>query len=135
MEWLWVLAAALASWLGCVLFQACRAVVKGRGDPEGTVFLLMGNQAEVAEWFLRMVYRSEGILTGRLALAVGAEGRADDTARIVEIMSRQKGFRLVGPGEGPGSGPGQPERIWFIDVRGMNTRDLLKGPLNVLAAL
>lgn len=133
MEGLWLLSAVLACWLGCTLYRAFRELKRGRAGPEGTVYLLMGNQAGVAEWFLRGVCRCGGILAGRLEVAVEAGGE-DDTAGIARIMTRQKGLLLAAPGEGPG-GAGQPGRVWVFDVREAGTVDLLKIHLNVMAAL
>ncbi|MCL6611460.1 MAG: hypothetical protein K6T66_07975 [Peptococcaceae bacterium] len=134
MAGLWVLAAALACWLGYTLYRAYRDLRAGREEPQGLIYLLMGNQADAAEWFLRNIYRSEGILAGRLAVAVEAEG-PDDTAGIVEILSRVKGFARVDPGNRPGTGEKRQEMVWFFDLRGMNACDLLRAPLNTLIAL
>ncbi len=135
MTWLLVLAGALACWLAYTLCRARAEIKRGREGPGGCVYLVMGGQAEVAEWFLRSVCLCDGILSGRLDVSVEAEGSGDDTAGIVEILSRGGGYSLAGPGVPPGSGDGCGERLWRFDVRGMNTTSQLEVPLKVLMAL
>lgn len=134
MAWLPVILAALALWLGYILYRARALVKEGRRPARGLVFVLMGNQAGSAEWFLRNLYRAEGLLTGRVAAAVAVEGTSDDTAGIVEIMSREKGFRIVQPGDWAALGRGGPPGIWYFDVRGFGIRQL-KAVLRSLRAL
>lgn len=132
--WLWVLAILYFCWLGYILCLAAVLINSGRPAAKGVVYVLMGNQAEVAEWFLRSMYRGEGILSGRLAVAVAAEGY-DDTAGIVEIMSREREFSVIKPEEFRGAGESGPPGSWLFDVRGLNTRESLEGPLNRLKTL
>ncbi|MHB8916617.1 MAG: hypothetical protein ACYC4H_01205 [Desulfocucumaceae bacterium] len=135
MDWLPVIAAALACWLANTLYQAWRLVKKGGPAAGGQVCVLMGNQAEVAEWFLRKVGRCEGLLSGRLSVVVAAERTADDTAGIVQIAARQGGFCLMDSTMWPERGWEVHPAAWFFDVRGMNSIDLLKIPLRGIMAL
>lgn len=135
MDWLPVIAAALACWLAYTLYQARLLLKKGRPAAGGQIWVLMGNQAEVAEWFLRRVGRCEGLLSGRLTMAVAAERTADDTAGIVEIATRQGHFCLMNSSGWPEAGWKEHPAAWFFDVRGLNSTDLLKIPLRGIMAL
>lgn len=135
MDWLPVIAAALACWLANTLYQAWLLVKKGRPAAGGKVCILMGNQAEVAEWFLRRVALCEGLLSGRLSVAVAAERTADDTAGIVQIAARQGGFCLMDSTMWPERGWEAHPAMGFFDVRGMNSIDLLKISLRGIMAL
>ena len=126
---------ALTCWLGVTLYQAYRSIERGRVDAVDLVYLFMGSQGDTAEWFLRSIYRSEGILTGRLAVMVETERAEDDTARIIEILSKSKGFSWVETGMEPDGGGDFGETAWYFDLRGINTIVLLKKPLNILMAL
>ncbi len=124
MSWLAVIVAALACWLGCILYAAVRKLKEGRRPAEKRVCLLMGEQAGVAEWFLRSVYSIEGVRTGRLAVTVAAVAASGDMAGILGILARQKGYCLAGPGPWPPPGPeGGPAGI-MLDVRGMDVPGL-----------
>lgn len=119
MAWLLVLLAALVCWLGYTIYLAVSLTRKGKTAVEGVVCVFMGSQAEVAEWFLWRVYGCEGIFTGRLAVAVAAECPDDDTALIVGVMSRKKGFSLINPEEWRRMGQDKALNPRVLDVRGM----------------
>ena len=138
---LWVLLTAFLFWLGYTLYLI-NTLLKSSGlIPHGLVCVLMGNQAGEAEWFIRSVCKCEGVLNGSLELAVAVDKKGDSTARIVEILSAEKDFFLVG-GYGTSGGYeylnrcGLSEAVnsWklgalVMDVRGMGMEDLIKGPL------
>lgn len=124
--------AALLCWLVHTMYSSVLLIRDGKSPAEGNVCIYMGNQAEVAEWFIRSVCRSEGFLAGRLELAVVLECPEDETFNIVKILSREKSFPLIAPGEWQGINRGNNLRAGSIDIRGMNNWELLKGPLNSL---
>jgi len=123
----WVISITFIFWLTYVAYILARS---DRMAVEGTVCILMGNQADVAEWFIRSVYKSEGILTGRLGVAVAVEGAEDDTSHIVKILSREKEFQLIDPGDWRGINRGSPVNPLKMDIRGMEKGELIRGPLN-----
>lgn len=124
MAGLLVLLAALVCWLGYTIYLAVSLTKKGKTAVEGMVCVLMGSQAEVAEWFLWRIYDCESIFTGRLAVAVATECQDDDTALIVGVMSREKGFSLINPEEWRRMGQEEGLNPWVLDVRGMSMGEL-----------
>lgn len=123
---LYILTAALLGWLAYTLYFTALLLRKGRDFAKGTVCVYMGNQADVAEWFIRSIYRSEGVLTGRLAVAVAVDCSGDDTGRIVSILSGEKEFSFYEGGELAKVCP------LVLDVRGMDKKALLLGPLRCI---
>lgn len=123
----WVISIAFIFWLTYVAYILAGS---DRMAVEGTVCILMGNQADVAEWFIRSVYKSEGILTGRLGVAVAVEVSEDDTSHIVKILSREKEFQLIDPGDWQGINRDSPVKPLKMDIRGMEKGELIRGPLN-----
>lgn len=123
---LYILTAALLGWLAYTLYFTALLLRKGRDFAKGTVCVYMGNQADVAEWFIRSIYRSEGVLTGRLAVAVAVDCPGDDTGRIVSILSGEKEFSFY---EGVELAKVCP---LVLDVRGMDKKALLLGPLRCI---
>lgn len=127
----WALFTATACWLAYTLYLTYMSLKNGRDPAGGTVCVLMADQAGLAEWFLRSVYRNGAVLTGRLSLVVAVE--ADDRAAgIVEILSEIKDFSVISPGEMPHSAEIQTGS-WVMDIRGMDMDQLRKGPLKNIA--
>lgn len=123
---LYILTTALLGWLAYTLYLTALLLRKGRETAGGTVCVYMGNQADVAEWFIRSIYRSDGVLAGRLDVAVAVECPGDDTGRIVRILSGEKEFSLFEGGELAKVCP------LVLDVRGMDKKALLVGPLKCI---
>lgn len=131
MFWPGVLVILCFCWVAYMFYLTAVFINRGRPAAEGAVYVLMGNQAEVAEWFLCRVYRNEGILSGRLAVVVAAEG-IDDTTAIVRIFFRKKSYLPAEPGECLVSRRVDSLKSLFLDVRGLNSCKLLEEPLDSL---
>ncbi|HBV96271.1 MAG: hypothetical protein JL50_02030 [Peptococcaceae bacterium BICA1-7] len=115
---LYILIAALLGWLAYTLYCAALLLGKGGGPAGGKVCVYMGNQDDVAEWFIWSIYRSDGVLAGRLDLAVAVECSGDDTGRIVRILSGEKEFSFYEGGDLSMVCP------LVLDVRGMDKKAL-----------
>jgi hypothetical protein len=122
-----ILVSALLFWLAYILYSSVLLIRNGKSAGD-TVCVYMGNQADVAEWFIRSIYRIDCVMAGRLEVAVAVEPSGDDTGAIVRILSAEKEFFFIERAESEAvkrcvSGP----RV--LDVRGMDKNALLKGPL------
>lgn len=127
----WALFTAIACWLAYTLYLTYLSLKNGRDPADGTVCVLMAGQTGLAEWFLRSVYRTGAVLTGRLSVVVAVDPD-DGAAGIVKILSEKKDFSVISPGEIPQSAEIQPES-WVMDIRGMDMDQLRRGPLKNIA--
>ncbi|KJR97402.1 MAG: hypothetical protein VR68_12835 [Peptococcaceae bacterium BRH_c4a] len=133
MKELFVLLTALFCWLAYTLYLSASLIKKGRSSAEGVICVIMGNQAGLAEWFIRKMYSTEVVLSGQLWVAVSVEPVADGTVGIVDILWAEKEFLFVEPEERSRVIEELNLNPWLIDIRGMDRTELLKGPLHSLA--
>lgn len=133
MKELCVLLTALFCWLVYTLYLSALLIKDGRSSAEGIICVIMGNQAGVAEWFIRKMYSTEVVLSGRLWVAVSVEPVADGTVGIVDILWEEKEFLLVDTEERIRVVKELNLNPWVMDIRGMGMTELLKGPLHSLA--
>lgn len=132
---LWVLVTAFFCWLGYTLYFSA-LLLKSRGiSAEVMVYVFMGNQAEVAEWFIRNIYKSEAVLAGHVGLAIAVDCMDAGTSGIVQILSRENEFNVISNKELPETDGKTPFKPLVMDVRGMNMNELMKGPLKQLRAI
>ncbi|MFZ5596394.1 MAG: hypothetical protein ACOY31_05210 [Bacillota bacterium] len=129
---LWVLLAAFLFWFVYTSALAVNLLKGGSINPEGTICVMMGGQAEVAEWFIRKLYRNSAVMCGRYSVAVSVYEGEDDTAGILKILSAEKGFSLIREDEWWLANKELFFQNRVIDARGMGREELLKGPLKTL---
>ena len=132
---LWVLVAAFFCWLGYTLYFSALLLKSRVISAEIMVYIFMGNQSEVAEWFVRNVYKSEAVLTGHIGLAIAVDYMDAGTFGVVKILSREKEFNVISNNELPEEDGRSSLKALVMDVRGMNMNELLKGPLKQLRAI
>ncbi|MFZ5652592.1 MAG: hypothetical protein ACOY4I_17300 [Bacillota bacterium] len=128
----WALFTAIACWLVYTLYHTYLSLKNGRASAQATVCVLMSGQSGLAEWFLRSVYSTGAVLTGRLAVVVALEP-GDGAAGIVKILSEKNDFSVLSPGEIPQSVEVTPQS-WVMDIRSMDMAQLREGPLKTLAS-
>ncbi|MGB9804315.1 hypothetical protein [Desulfofundulus sp.] len=150
--WVQFLLALWLLWLGLVVVNACRLVLAYRryaGQSRGKLVLLLSNQEQACEGFLRRLAPGCELLLPRLEMTVVVDEQScDDTLGIARILGRRLGFRALRAGETTGEErtalstmlvrlPGEPREglvggarpVWYYDARGLQGRHLLRTPV------
>lgn len=128
-----MLLTALFLWLVYTLYLSVSLIKNDRSSTEGIICVIMGNQAGVAEWFIRKMYSTEVVLSGRFWVALSVEPVTDGTTGIVNILWEEKEFLLLDPEERNRVVKDLNLNTWVMDIRGLDMAELLKGPLHNLA--
>ncbi|SHE82736.1 hypothetical protein SAMN02745218_00875 [Desulfofundulus australicus DSM 11792] len=140
------------AWLVAVVVKVCRLVLVYRryaGRSRGKLVLLLSNQEQACEGFLRRLASGCELLLPRMELAVVVgEDSSDDTSGIARILGRQLGFTVI-PAQGAAGAekaalsamlarlPGEPRNglaggdppTWYYDARGLQGKHLLRTPV------
>ncbi len=139
-------------WLVLVVVKVCRLVLVYRryaGQSRGKLVLLLGNQEQACEGFLRRLALGCELLLPRVEMAVVVDERScDDTLGIISILGRKLGFSALRARETSGEEraalsamlvrlPGEPRNglvggtgpAWYYDARGLHGRSLLRAPV------
>ncbi|NHM28877.1 hypothetical protein G7K71_18310 [Desulfofundulus sp. TPOSR] len=139
-------------WLVLVVVKVCRLVLVYRryaGQSRGKLVLLLSNQDQACEGFLRRLALGCELLLPRVEMAVVVdEHSCDDTFDIARILGRRLGFSALRARETSGEEktalsamlvrlPGEPRNglvggkrpTWYYDARGLQDRSLLRIPV------